>query len=101
MTKKLKKCVDLDKIGIQITEMKHTRNEAISMAVGRGTESACVAEKLKEAVEAVLSPDAGVRLQTNLLCLEISGMSIDDDQDDVRDAMQRGVSRAQDRVNWL
>lgn len=69
MTRKLKKDIDLDTLGVKIMEMRHTKSGAVSMADGKGAEAALAAEKLKIAVEAVLRSDAGVRFHSNLLRL--------------------------------
>lgn len=70
------------------------------MAVGRGAGGALAAEKLKVAVEAVLGPDAGVHLQTNLLRLEIHDVSANDTMSDVQEGFQReGVPPANLKLN--
>lgn len=66
---KLKKDIDLDTLGVKITEMRHTKSGAVSMADGKGAETALAAEKLKVAVEAILGSYSGVQLHSNLLRL--------------------------------
>lgn len=58
--------------------------------------------KLKEAVEAALGPDAGVRLQANLTRLEIQSVSGNDDRKEIEEAMTREeVPPDQLVVKWL
>lgn len=70
--------------------------------VGRVAKGASAAKKLKVAVENVLGPVAGVRLWSNFLRLEITGVSIDDGRTDVLDGLEReGVQLDGLKVNWL
>lgn len=77
MVKKTMEGFDTDALGRGI---KHTRSGATSMVVEKGEEGALADEKLKVAIEAVLDADAVIRLHTNLLQLEVQGISIDDNK---------------------
>lgn len=50
VTRKLKDGVDLDSLGVKVTEMKYMRSGAITMTVGKGAEAALAADKLRVAV---------------------------------------------------
>lgn len=77
---------------MKVTVMRHTKSGAISMA----------AKKLKVAVEAVLGLDARIRLHSNLLRLEIQGMSIDDDYRDIQEGIsKKDVPLSQLKINWM
>lgn len=89
MAKRLKEAVDLDSIGVKVTEMKFARSGAISMSVGEGAGAAEAAVKLRVAVEAVLGADAGIRVRSNTLRLQIVGICRDDDPTDVRSGVLR------------
>lgn len=67
VTKKLKENIDLDSIGVGITEIRKTRSGGVSMRVGKGKQGACAAEKLRVIVKAVFGTDAGVRINSNTL----------------------------------
>lgn len=53
------------------------------MSVGTGAVAELEAEKLKAAVEAILGPNKGVRLRTNMMRLEIQGISDGDGRQEI------------------
>lgn len=83
VAKKLKVGLDTDTLRVEVSALKHTRSGAISMVVGKGEEGALAAVKLKAAVEAIFGIDAGVWLRSNLFQIEVYGVSIDDNQQDI------------------
>lgn len=96
VAKKLKDGVDLDSLGVKVTELKYVTCGAITTTVGRGAEGALPADKLRVAVEAVFGADAEVRACSNALRLQMMGISQDDDPMDVQDGLTReGVPLAQ------
>lgn len=102
ITKKLKSGMDLDTLGMKVTAVKFTRNGAVSMMVGVGTEGELQAEKLKAAVEAVLGPDTGVRLRSNTIRLEVHGISASNDHQEIQEEMAReGVLPPQLVIKWM
>lgn len=60
MCKKLKSDVDLEALGVKVTEMRRTKSGAVALAIGKGKSGAQASEKLRVAVEVVLDSDAGV-----------------------------------------
>lgn len=102
VTRKLKKIVDTEALGVKVSTIKHIRNGAISIVVGKGEEAAMTAEKLKVTVEAILGSEAGVRLHTSLLQFEVCGISIGNTSDDIQKSVLReGVSLSYLRVKLV
>lgn len=94
----MKEEIDLNKLGVKVTGLRRTNRDAITMSVGKGVQRVAAAEKLKHAVEAVLGPDAGVGLQSNLVRLKIQGICGDDDQQGLS---REEVPPSQLTVKWM
>lgn len=89
VTKRLKESVDLDFMGVKVTELRYAKSGSITMSVEREADAVVVANMLRVALEAVLGADAGVRVHCNALHLLILGISLDDDPTDVQDELTR------------
>lgn len=100
MAKKLKNEVNLDTLGVKITAMWKTKSGAMALFVGRGEDRAMAADKLRVAVEVVLGTDAGVRIRSNTLRLQLLGICGDDDPTNICSGFIRGVSSEQLAVKW-
>lgn len=60
------------------------------------------AEKLRTGVEAVLGANAGVRFRSNILCLEVQGLSVDDNTQDIHVGFEREGRQTRDlRMKWV